>query len=136
MKNVAPNSMIRAMREGLTPKRFPFLTQLTETHRHELASLAPHRVEPRRMVLQRGDAVDGAYLVVSGSLRVYYITEGGREATLYHVEPGGACIVALSSSFRSAPYPAWVQSGPRRQLVRARAARTRARTLGRRGRVP
>ncbi|HKO48276.1 MAG TPA: Crp/Fnr family transcriptional regulator, partial [Polyangiaceae bacterium] len=62
-------------------------------------------------LLQRGDFVDGAYLVVAGSLRVYYIDAEGREATLYHVELGGTCILALTSSFNGEPYPAWVDAG-------------------------
>jgi CRP/FNR family transcriptional regulator len=51
-------------------------------------------------------------LLVGGSLRVYYITSDGREATLYHVEPGGTCILALTSAFNREPYPAWVEAGP------------------------
>src|SRR6185295_15961645 len=50
-------------------------------------------------------------LVVGGSLRVYYITGEGREATLYRVEPGGTCILALTSTFNQEPYPAWADAG-------------------------
>jgi CRP/FNR family transcriptional regulator len=57
--------------------------------------------------------VDGAFFVTGGSLRVYYVSEAGREATLYHVEPGGTCILALTATFHHEPYPAWVEAGPR-----------------------
>src|SRR5262245_18529730 len=98
------------MRAGLTEARFPFLAQLTDGGRRELAAFATTRVPARKRLLERGDAVEGAYLIVGGSLRVYYITAAGREATLYHVEPGGTCILALTSAFNEQPYPAWVEA--------------------------
>lgn len=99
------------MRVGLTEERFPFLARLSATGRRELDACAAARVKPRQIVLQRGDSVDGAYLIVDGSLRVYYITAEGREATLYQVEPGGTCVLALGATFRGEPYPAWVEAG-------------------------
>jgi CRP/FNR family transcriptional regulator len=51
------------------------------------------------------------YLITRGALRVYYMTEDGREATLYAVEPGGTCVLAAASAFVDEPYPAWVQAG-------------------------
>jgi CRP/FNR family transcriptional regulator len=68
--------------------------------------------QARARLLRRGDAAEGAYLLVDGVLRVYYITPEGREATLYRVLPGEACILALTSTLREAPYPAWVDAGP------------------------
>jgi CRP/FNR family transcriptional regulator len=50
-------------------------------------------------------------LVVTGALRVYYVSAKGKEATLYQVEPGGTCILALTAAFNDEPYPAWVQAG-------------------------
>ena len=78
------------MRAGITETHFPFLARLTAVGRRELGALAPARVKPVQHLLQRGDAAGGAYLVTGGSLRVFYVTADGREATLYHVEPGGA----------------------------------------------
>lgn len=98
---------------ALPPARFPFLAQLGAASRRELDRLSPTRARARQPLLARGDDADGAYFVTQGSLRVYYLTEGGREATLYHVEPGGTCILALTSTFNREPYPAWVEGGAR-----------------------
>ncbi len=66
----------------------------------------------------RGDEVAGAYLVEEGALRVYYTSEEGREGTLYWVEPGQSCILALNCTFSRLAYPAWVESdGPTRFSV-------------------
>jgi len=119
------------MRIGLAEAHFPFLARLSSAGRRELMAYSAVHVLAGQHLLQRGDLVDGAYLVVSGSLRVYYIDADGREATLYHVEPGGTCILALTSAFNEEPYPAWVDSGseggayvrlPREVLRRSLAA--------------
>jgi CRP/FNR family transcriptional regulator len=101
------------MRAGLKETQFPFLARLTKDAREQLGALATTRVPAGKRLLRRGDPANGAYLVVSGALRVYYVTDGGREATLYRVEPGGTCVLALSSTLDDEPYPAWVESGAR-----------------------
>lgn len=89
---------------------FPFYANLTGAGRREFGTLTRTSVPPDKVLLRRGEEANGAYLVVQGALRVYYITDEGREATLYHVEPGGTCVLALSSTLSNEPYPAWVQS--------------------------
>jgi CRP/FNR family transcriptional regulator, anaerobic regulatory protein len=96
----------------LTNEHFPFLARLSRESRVELGALATTRVPKKKQLLRRSDPANGAYLVVSGSLRVYYVTAEGREATLYHVEAGGTCVLALTSTLGDEPYPAWVDAGP------------------------
>lgn len=61
-------------------------------------------------VLHKGQAVSGAYLVVAGRLRVFTIAPNGAEATLYFIDPGEACVLALNCLFNNLLYPAWVQA--------------------------
>jgi CRP/FNR family transcriptional regulator, anaerobic regulatory protein len=61
-------------------------------------------------VLQRGQTVSGAYVVVAGRLRVFTIAPNGTEATLYFIEPGEACVLAINCLFNDHRYPAWVQA--------------------------
>ena len=56
-------------------------------------------LQPNTQVLQRGDEVAGAYLVERGALRVYYVSAEGREGTLYWIDPGQSCILALNCLF-------------------------------------
>jgi CRP/FNR family transcriptional regulator len=100
------------MRAGLTEARFPFLSGLANDSRRELGTLVPARAKAHRTLLRRGDVAGGAYLVVGGSLRVYYISAEGRQATLYTVEPGGTCVLALTATMSEETYPAWVDAGP------------------------
>lgn len=91
---------------------FPFVERLSADGRQQLAALPALEVQAGTRLLAPGDRGVGAYFVTRGSLRVYYIAESGREATLYHVEPGGTCVLALGATVNDAPYPAWVESGP------------------------
>jgi CRP/FNR family transcriptional regulator len=43
-------------------------------------------------------------------LRIYYVSSEGREGTLYWVDPGQSCIIALNCLFARLPYPAWVET--------------------------
>lgn len=61
-------------------------------------------------ILQKGAQVAGAYIVVNGRLRVYSISPNGAEATLYCIEPGETCVIALNCLFQNIDYPAWVET--------------------------
>jgi CRP/FNR family transcriptional regulator len=62
------------------------------------------------VILHKGQPVSGAYLVLEGRLRVFTISPGGNEATLYFVDVGEACVLALNCLFSDLLYPAWVQA--------------------------
>jgi CRP/FNR family transcriptional regulator len=65
-----------------------------------------------KTIINKGNSVSGAYVVVRGRLRVYSISPGGNEATLYFINPGEVCILALNCIFNNLLYPAWVQTEP------------------------
>ena len=68
------------------------------------------RVSPAAIVLHKGQPVSGAYLVLAGRLRVFTVAPNGTEATLYFIDPGETCVLALNCLFNDLLYPAWVQS--------------------------
>ena len=63
-------------------------------------------------VLRKGQKISGAYVVVSGQLRVFTLTPEGNEATLYLINPGETCVLALNCIFNDLLYPAWVEASP------------------------
>ena len=69
-----------------------------------------HRFAKGAVPVAKGQPVSGAYFVLSGRLRVFTLTPGGREATLYQIDPGETCVLALNSLFNDLLYPAWVQA--------------------------
>ena len=62
------------------------------------------------MALHKGQPVSGAYVVLSGRLRVFSLAPNGTEATLYFIDPGETCVLALNCLFNDLLYPAWVQA--------------------------
>ena len=61
-------------------------------------------------ILHKGQAVSGVYVVLEGRLRVFTTSPNGTEATLYFIDPGEACVLALNCLFNDLLYPAWVQA--------------------------
>ena len=68
------------------------------------------RVANAAAVVHKGQAVSGAYIALEGRLRVFTIAPNGTEATLYFVDPGETCVLALNCLFNDLLYPAWVQA--------------------------
>lgn len=90
---------------------FPFLSELTPSGRAELlAATSKVVLPPRTQVIRRGDEVAGVYLVDAGALRVYYVSAEGREGTLYWIDAGQSCVLALNCLFARMAYPAWVET--------------------------
>lgn len=75
-----------------------------------IRGLARHRLSRGSCAVEKGQVVSGAYFVLEGRLRVFTLTPGGKEATLYLIRPGETCILALNSLFNNLLYPAWVQA--------------------------
>ena len=92
-------------------EQFGFLSEVSEKGRRALArAQTQHQVGPSTRLIERDDEVSGVYLVEQGALRVYYLTPEGREGTLYWVDPGDSCILAINCVFAKMRYPAWVES--------------------------
>lgn len=99
------------MTEQTPIAQFPFLADVSAGGLALLERTTQHiACAAATPLVKRGDEVSSAYLVTKGALRVYYITTEGREGTLYWVEPGQSCILALNCMFSRLTYPAWVES--------------------------
>lgn len=91
--------------------QFPFSQALSAESEAVLrGAIQFHEVEGRQLLIQKGDTVGGVYLVGEGALRVYSMNANGRESTLYWIEPGESCILAMNCVFSNILYPAWVES--------------------------
>jgi len=68
------------------------------------------QLPPQTQALYKGQAISGAYFVLTGRLRVFSLSPEGSEASLYCIDPGETCIFALNSLFNDLSYPAWVEA--------------------------
>jgi CRP/FNR family transcriptional regulator len=87
-----------------------FHTLSDESRRLLDGSAITMRVPERRILIKKGEQVSGAYFVLNGRLRVFTSLANGKEATLYFVNPGETCVLALNSLFNGLLYPAWVEA--------------------------
>src|SRR5262245_3395749 len=90
-------------------QRFEPFRSLSASARRLLSQgLVLKRSKRSAAILHKGQAVSGAYLVLEGRLRVFTISPNGTEATLYFIDPGETCVLALNCLFNDLLYPAWV----------------------------
>lgn len=91
--------------------RFEPFSRLGARGRELLAhGVVRKRLSLRAIALHKGQPVSGAYLVLTGRLRVFSVAPNGTEATLYFIDPGETCVLALNCLFNDLLYPAWVQA--------------------------
>ncbi|RTE08173.1 Crp/Fnr family transcriptional regulator [Paenibacillus whitsoniae] len=86
---------------------FPCFGELSEqdwllAQKVRVSPSTPHEIA-------EGHRLSHALFVVSGSVRIYKISPGGREVTLYRVGPGECCVLMIASILGETEYEASVQ---------------------------
>jgi CRP/FNR family transcriptional regulator len=61
-----------------------------------------------KLLVRKGAAIPGAFLVLDGVLRIYAMNSDGKEATLYRLHGGELCPLSLNAAFSGTRFPAWV----------------------------
>lgn len=76
---------------------FPVWEQLDEDEQRTLSEVVIKREVPKNTNLHRGDEdCDGLYLIESGQLRAYIISDEGKELTLYRLFEMDMCLFSAS----------------------------------------
>jgi len=92
---------------------YPFLCRLSVESRRLLdAGTKVLTATKGQTLLRRGDHIRGLYLVLSGRLRVYALSAEGNEASLYLIELGESCPLAMNALLadkRLQVHQAWVE---------------------------
>lgn len=97
---------------------FPDLLNISEPSALQINKFSKFLLfDNKRTIINKGDQVSGAYLVLRGSLRVYSIDKNGKEKTLYDVLPGESCLLAMNSLFSGLLYPAWVECSLNTEVI-------------------
>jgi len=89
----------------------PFLANAPAELRREVSEAAvPARLPQGTVFFHEGDLVSQFAVVHSGRIRVYKLAESGRAITLYHVNPGEACLLNMSCLLADARCPATAEA--------------------------
>ncbi len=98
--------------------RFAFYRQAPEKWQQTFVKNAIYREGKTGDVFFReGDACEFIAFIGGGSIRVYKISDIGRQITLYHVLPGESCVLNMTCTLARIPYPANAQVEQETQLV-------------------
>ena len=75
--------------------KFEFAKKMTEPHLNNMnAGTIYKKIDRGTLISGDGRRCNGIPFVLKGSLRLFRISETGREMTLYNVKPGQVCIMA------------------------------------------
>lgn len=78
-------------------KSLPFWDKLTDTQKDMMLEHSKHITHPIGTILHCGESdCAGILLIKKGTLRIYIISEEGREVTLYRLDDGEICILSAS----------------------------------------
>jgi CRP/FNR family transcriptional regulator len=94
------------MTDDTWSQRFPGLAAGDAATRALLAGAATLELPADQAMFHAGAPCHNYVLVLAGSIRVQVIGEGGREAVLYRVLPGQACVLTTCCILSGENYPA------------------------------
>ena len=90
---------------------FPFWKDLTDAQRAELEQVANRRIYKKGDVIHQGESdCIGLLIVVSGQLRVYTLSEEGKEITFYRLLERDVCLFSAACVLRGMQGGLWVEA--------------------------
>ncbi len=94
----------------LLEQSFPFWDHLDDTDRESLLTSSRDLRFPKGANIHDGNDCTGVILVKSGSLRLYILSEDGKEITLYRLFAGDLCVMSASCVLNAITFDVFVDS--------------------------
>lgn len=102
--------MIDQNQQKLLLQLFPVLTTLSDADQKSIFQTGQIISLPRgQMLLQPNQQCQYVPLVITGQLRVYRLSENGREMTLFRTGPGETCLMSVACRIKNEEFPAQAQ---------------------------
>ena len=111
-KTMDKNELIELFR-----KNFPFWDSIEEKDRETFIASSQEVNFERGRTIHDGNECTGIILVKSGSLRLYILSDDGKEITLYRLFAGDMCILSASCVFNSITFDVFVDSEEKSECV-------------------
>lgn len=96
---------------------FPFWDNMTEDDKETLIRSSHHVHFPKGTNVHDGNECTGVILIRSGSLRLYLLSEEGKEVTLYRLFPGDMCILSASCVLNTITFDVFIDSEENSECV-------------------
>lgn len=94
----------------LLDESFPFFKNLSPIDQSTLLNSAVDVVFKKGNTIHNGEECTGVILVKSGSLRLYMLSDDGKEVTLFRLFPGDICMLSASCVLDSITFDVFVDA--------------------------
>jgi len=95
---------------ALFKKSFPFWDKISETDRQTFLRSSFDTQFEKGTNIHDGNECTGVILINKGSLRLYILSEEGKEITLYRLFPGDMCVFSASCVLSSVTFDVYVDA--------------------------
>jgi CRP/FNR family transcriptional regulator, anaerobic regulatory protein len=107
-----------ASMDDLIERRFPFIAALPARLRDALRVQSVRKtLETRQMLVTGGSECAYLPFVLEGVLRIYKVSETGKEVTLYRIEQGESCILSATCILNGGSFPATAEAEGKTQIL-------------------
>lgn len=91
-------------------EKYSFFDKLDENNQQAIRdSLIVKHFEADYTLIHEGNSCLGFSLIIGGCIRVYKLSEKGKEVTLYKLSPGDTCYLSMSCILNNKNYPAFAE---------------------------
>ena len=94
----------------LFSENFPFWDKMSETDKETFCRTSHHILFKKGTNIHNGNECTGIVLIKSGSLRIYILSDEGKELTLYRLFPGEMCMLSASCVLREITFDVFVDA--------------------------
>lgn len=102
--------MINKRKEKKLAKNFSFYNKLKPEKRENLLNQLTYiKYPPGKIIMKAGYTCENTFFLLKGSIRVYKVSEKGRELTLYRIQRGEMCLMSIACIMSSSNFPAQAQ---------------------------
>ena len=95
---------------ALFERSFPFWKNLRDVDKETFLRSSHYVSFKKGTNIHDGDECTGVILIKSGSLRLYLLSDEGKEVTLYRLFPGELCIFSASCAFDTITFDIFIDS--------------------------
>ena len=102
--------MNRAELDILFRENFPFWDSISDADKETFFNSSQHIHFPRGTNIHDGNNCTGVIIIKKGSLRLYMLSDEGKEITLYRLFPGEMCMLSASCVLNSITFDVFVDA--------------------------
>ena len=95
---------------SLYEQYFPFWKELREEDKTYLCQNSSEEHFEKEQMVHNNTGCSGLYVLKSGRLRLYMLSEDGKEITLYRLSPGEICMLSASCVLQSITFDVYVEA--------------------------